>query len=243
MFYKVKNSADNNTSEIYIYGDIVSEKTPDWYGNVSENDIDLKDFKEACENSTAEKINLYINSGGGSVFAASAMVGMLKRAKSKGKKICSYIDGLAASAASWLALAADETYIYKNSMMMVHKPLSIAYGNALDFQKAIDELNQVEKGVMMPIYLEKSKISESELDSMISNETWLTSDEIKEAFNVRQLDEEKQAVATTSAFFVNYKNLPKEFMAFMPTNKTQISENPDLSEFENKLNLLKERKK
>lgn len=213
-FYKIRNQTENNV-DISIYGDIVSEKEPDfWTGKVSETDIDLLDFKESLDNlSPGGGINLYINSGGGSVFAASTMISMLKRKQQTGSHIKCYIDGLAASAASFFPMVADETFVYKNSMLMIHKPLMFNFGllNALDLRKAADELDTLEEGILIPLYEDKAKISIDTIIEYVDAETWLTSKDIMETFDFTFVDEEKQIAACASQFFGKYMNTPKDY--------------------------------
>ena len=205
-FYEFKNITSSEV-DLFIYGEIVSEHD-DWFG--SESDVALTDFKEQLDNlGNSKNLNIYINSPGGDVFAASTMISMLQRVKDKGTTINAYVDGLSASAASFLMMVADNVNLYKNSTVMVHKPMSIAFGNANDMQKTIDALNKIEDSVMMPMYMDKSKVDEKEIKSLIDAETWLSAKEMDKYFNVTLLDEEKTAVASISSdLFKNYKNVP-----------------------------------
>lgn len=131
-FYNFTNN------ELYIYGDIIggSEK-------YSDDDITFIDFKDKLEsmpdNST---LNIYVNSGGGSVTATQGIIGILNKAKrEKGIKTKCYIDGLAGSCASWLPMVCDEVYCYNTSLMMVHKPMIgffMEMLNSNDLQKNIN---------------------------------------------------------------------------------------------------------
>lgn len=209
-FYEIKNQTETS-SDLYIYGDIVTEK----WSDKDETSTDLKSFRELVEGLTdGQTLNIYLNSGGGSVFAASAMVSMLKRAQARGVKVVSYIDGLAASAASLFPMVSDETHIYSNSMIMIHKPimLVVAVMNANDLTKCAGELESIENGTLIPIYKSRTKLSDQKLKNAIANETWYTADEIMENFDGFTLhDEEKAAAACTSDFFARYKNTPKAF--------------------------------
>ena len=209
-FYEFKNITSSE-ADLFIYGEIVQEKSGDWWtGEESQTDVGLMDFKEQLDNiGNVQKLNLYINSPGGDVFTASTMISMLQRVKDKGTTINAYVDGLSASAASFLMMVADNVNLYKNSTVMVHKPMSIAIGNANDMQKTIDALNKIEESVMMPMYMNKSKVSEEEIKSLIDAESWLNAKEMDKYFNVTLLDEEKTAVASISSnLFQNYKNVP-----------------------------------
>lgn len=209
-FYEFKNITSSE-ADLFVYGEIVQEKSVDWWtGEESQTDVGLMDFKEQLDSiGNVQKLNLYINSPGGDVFTASTMISMLQRLKDKGTIINAYVDGLSASAASFLMMVADNVNLYKNSTVMVHKPMSFAMGNANDMQKTIDALNKIEESVMMPMYMNKSKVSEEEIKSLIDAETWLSSKEMDKYFNVTLLDEEKTAVASISSnLFKNYKNVP-----------------------------------
>lgn len=240
MFYDFKNHTDSS-DDLYIYGDIVTDNKPDWDGNIDENAVDLKLFKEKVNTlGSGQTLNIYINSGGGSVFAAAAMISMLKRAKERGAKIVSYVDGLAASSASLFPMVADEAHIYNNSMLMIHKPMSaifFAVMSSADLRKEADALDAVENGVLMPAYKSRSKITEQKLKNMVAAETWLNAEEITEIFDGFILhDEEKQAAACTSQYFDKYFHTPEAFRKAEPV-KTTV----DLSEYKNKLISLKER--
>lgn len=209
-FYEFKNITSSE-ADLFVYGEIVQEKSVDWWtGEESQTDVGLMDFKEQLDSiGNVQKLNLYINSPGGDVFTASTMISMLQRLKDKGTIINAYVDGLSASAASFLMMVADNVNLYKNSTVMVHKPMSFAMGNANDMQKTIDALNKIEESVMMPMYMNKSKVSEEEIKSLIDAETWLSAKEMDKYFNVTLLDEEKTAVASISSnLFKNYKNIP-----------------------------------
>lgn len=209
-FYEFKNITSSE-ADLFIYGEIVQEKSVDWWtGEESKTDVGLMDFKEQLDNiGNVQKLNIYINSPGGDVFTASTMISMLQRVKDKGTTINAYVDGLSASAASFLMMVADNVNLYKNSTVMIHKPMSYAVGNANDMQKTIDALNKIEESVMMPMYMNKSKVKEEEIKSLIDAETWLSAKEMDQYFNVTLLDEEKAAVASISSnLFKNYKNVP-----------------------------------
>lgn len=229
-FYEFKNITPS-TADLFIYGAIVSEHD-DWFG--SDSDVSLTDFKEEIDSlGNIKTLNIFINSPGGDVFAASTMISLLQRLKAKGTKLISYVDGLSASAASFLMMVADEIKLYKNSIVMIHKPMSFAYGNANEMQKTIDTLNKIEDSVMIPMYMNKSKVSEDEIRNIIDAESWLNANEMAEKFNVTLLDEEKTAVASVSSnLFKNYKNIP-DFIKNSLENEEkgqEIEENAEKSE-------------
>ena len=208
-FYEFKNITSSE-ADLFVYGEIVDDDTDWWTGEKDPTLIGLLSFKQELDNiGNVQKLNIYINSPGGDVFTASTMISMLKRLKDKGTVINAYVDGLSASAASFLMMVADNVNLYKNSTVMIHKPMSYAVGNANDMQKTIDALNKIEDSVMMPMYMSKSKVSEDEIKGLIDAETWLSAKDMDQFFNVTLLDEEKTAVASISSnLFKNYKNVP-----------------------------------
>ena len=209
-FYEFKNITSSE-ADLFIYGEIVEDDIDWWTGEQDQTLVGLLSFKEELDKlGNIQKLNLYINSPGGDVFTASTMISMLNRLKSNGTTINVYVDGLSASAASFLMMVADNINLYKNSVVMVHKPMSIAIGNANDMQKTIDALNKIEDSVMLPMYMNKSKVSEKEIKKLIDAETWLSASDMDKYFNVTLLDEEKTAVASISSnLFKNYKNMPE----------------------------------
>jgi ATP-dependent Clp endopeptidase proteolytic subunit ClpP len=167
--FSVVNKA-NNISEILLYGAIGESF---W-----EDSISLKQFKDALKEipDSTKEIQLRVNSPGGSVFDGMSMYELIKAEKKKGKKVVAYIDGLAASIASVIILAADEIIVGEGSMVMIHKPLVGAYGNSLELERMVNILDKIEEQ-MITIYSKKTGISRAEISNMLSAETWMTSNE------------------------------------------------------------------
>lgn len=223
----------NNKSELYLYGAIVSEK---W----SEDDVDFKDFKTAIDKIADDStLEVYINSPGGEVFVTQSIISLLKRAKAtKNITLNCYIDGLGASCASWLPMLADNLYIYNGSILMLHKPLSMVWGNANEMRKEIELLDKIEDSEMIPMYMSKAKetLTEDILKDMLSEETWLTSEEIENYFNVTRLEDDKKMVASVDKeLFDQYKNIPE---SLKDTFKDEVEEDLKEKELNNKKKLL-----
>lgn len=200
-FLQVKNSTDTS-ADIYFYGDIVS----DWWGAWSNEDQYPDAVKNFLADHKGKQLNIYINSGGGSVFAGLAIYNMLKR--HTGFKTV-YVDGLAASIASVIALAGDKVVMPKTSMMMIHKPWSWTSGNSTDFRKLADDLDEIEKCILA-VYEENLKegIEMQTVINLVDAETWLTGEETANYFEI-EFGEEKDVVACSSDFYEKYKNTPK----------------------------------
>lgn len=103
------------------------------------------------------------------VFAASQIYSMLKNHKGK---VTVKIDGIAASAASVVAMAGDETLIAPTALMMIHDPSTCAIGNKADMEKAIELLEEVKESIINA-YETKSHLSRNKIAKLMSDETWL----------------------------------------------------------------------
>lgn len=217
--------------ELYLYDEIVSEKYPGYDGElVGFTPNDLSDVLHGAE--SGDTVNLFVNSPGGSVFAAVAMTSEIKRARSKGIKVDAYVDGIAASAASFLIMACDTVYMYNGSMLMVHKPWNFCIGNANDFLKAAEELETIENGTCMPVYRDKLKCDEEELKALLANETWLSAKQSAEIFDIVLIDESKdvKSVMTDSVIAkFHYHNTPDDLIV---RNTTQAIHDPEPEENE-----------
>lgn len=103
------------------------------------------------------------------MFAASQIYSMLKNHKGK---VTVKIDGIAASAASVVAMAGDETLIAPTALMMIHDPSTSAMGNKADMEKAIELLEEVKESIINA-YETKSHLSRNKIAKLMSDETWL----------------------------------------------------------------------
>ncbi|WP_309138302.1 head maturation protease, ClpP-related [Parageobacillus sp. VR-IP] len=203
-FWEIKMSADgSNSADIFIYGDIVSYQ---W----DETDTSAASFKKDLDAvGDVDTINLYINSPGGNVFEGVAIHNMLKRHKAK---INVYVDALAASIASVIAMAGDTIHMPKNAMLMIHNPWTWTYGNAAELRKVADDLDRIGNSVKQT-YLQKAgdKLTEERLQEMLDAETWLSADEAYEHGLCDVVLEASQIAASISdELFSQYKNVPKQ---------------------------------
>ena len=202
-FLQVKNATENSV-DLYFYGDIVSS----WCGAWDDTDQypeKVRDFLKEHEN---KDINIYINSGGGSVFAGMAIYNMLKR--HQGHKTV-YVDGLAGSIASVIAMVGDRIVVPKNSFIMIHKPLVGVIGNANELREQAELLDNIEQAI---INVYEDKLVEGanieDIKTMVDEETWLNGEECLQYFNI-ELAEENKAIAKVDSEYINKncKNIPQ----------------------------------
>ena len=108
-FYEIKNLIPNQRADLYIYGEIVTDDTDWWSGEKDENLVGLKSFKEELDKlGNISDLNIYLNTPGGEVFVASTMCSMLQRLKENGTKIHTFVDGLCASAGTFILMIGDD---------------------------------------------------------------------------------------------------------------------------------------
>ena len=137
---------------------------------VRANDF-IRDFKALGDS----KITLNINSPGGEVFDGLAIYNVLSR---HSRPITARIDGIAASVASVIAMAADTIQMPENALMMIHDPSGLVLGTSEDMRELADVLDKV-KGSLISAYRNKSGLEEDEIADMMRAETWLTAKEAK----------------------------------------------------------------
>lgn len=202
---EIKNQTENS-ADLCFFGDINSESLGEWQKYYPEDKApqDVKEFLDQLEN--VSKINVHINSGGGSVFGGIAIYNMLKRFDAE---ITVYVEGLAASIASVIAMAGDKIIIPANAQMMIHKPSSCAWGNADEMRKEADILDGCQK-VILTTYMEHAKegVTEEQINDLINAETWKNGEEWQEYFDIK-VSESSQAAAAASDFYDKYNNLPE----------------------------------
>ncbi len=135
-----------------------------------------KDFRDQLNKVDGPKLRVEIDSPGGDVFAGLAMFNMLKNS---GKEIIVSVVGVAASAASIVAMAGDEIEMPENTFMMVHNPWGVAVGNADEMRETADVLDKIGSS-LLKTYAKRTGKSEEELAPMLAKDTWLTADECLE---------------------------------------------------------------
>lgn len=203
-YYGEIRAKTETSADLYFYGDIVSS----WWGAWDEEDQwpeKVRAFLDEIKG--AQNLNIYINSGGGSCFAGMAIYNMLSRHKAY-KTV--YVDGLAASMASIIALCGNRIVIPANAWMMIHQPWSYVVGNADDMLTEAECLLKVEEG-MLNTYCANTRpgIRRGEVEAMMKTETWLTGEDAAKYFNVETTPAGTAAAWIDSEHYARYKNMPQ----------------------------------
>lgn len=193
-FWEVRNEVNSN-SEILLYGPIAGEKS--WW----DDKVTPKDFEADLESLGNKPVTVRVNSPGGDVFAAHAIFNMLKHYKGS---VTVVIDGLAASAATIIAMAGDKIVMPSNSLMMIHNPAIGLndYYSASDLQSVMDALGKI-KDSIIAAYRTKCKCTAEEITAMMDAETWLNAEECLEKGFCDKIEGAVSAVLNKNMLVVN----------------------------------------
>ncbi len=195
----IKNAA--GFTEMLIY-DVIG------YDPFSDSGIMAKDIIDMLKGISGD-IHLRINSPGGDLFEALAIYNLL--ANYDRGKVVVYIDGCAASAASVIAMAGSERLIPANAFIMIHNPMTYAYGDAHAMRETADMLDKGQAS-LIGIYKNRTGLDEKELAAMLDAETWMTGAEaVEKGFCTGALEEQKLA-ACADLSRMNFKNVPERLV-------------------------------
>lgn len=162
-FWNFKNS-DTEEAELIFNGPISDET---WWGD----EITPAMFRDELSK-VKGNLTVWLNSPGGDCFSASQIYTMLHNHNGK---ITVKIDGIAASAASVVAMAGDETLISPTGMIMIHNPMTFASGNKSDMEKAIAVLEEVKESIINA-YVRKTNLSRNKISRLMDEETWMNAE-------------------------------------------------------------------
>ena len=159
-----------------------------WYED--DQCIDEASVHEALNQATTPVI-IRLNSPGGDVFEGIAIYNLLKDSE---RDITVEVTGVAASAASIIAMGANRLVMCKGSSLMIHEASTWAIGNKADIQKTLNALETIDSSIIS-IYVEKTGLDDATLNDYLVNETWFTADE---AVEVGFADEVKKVIEQTA---------------------------------------------
>lgn len=214
-FWNLRNEA--GSARLYIYGDI--EATVFWGDEITP--ATLKDELDACEG----PLDVYINSGGGDVFAGQAIYNMIKHYAGQ---VTVHIDGLAASIATVIAMAGDRIVMPENALMMIHNAWCVARGNSGDLRDMADQLDRVD-GLIRDVYAARTGIDAEVIASMMAAETWFTAAEALEAGLVDEIEANKAIAASLDGdtLTINGETFDLRRYAHAPRDAVQVENEPD----------------
>lgn len=186
--------------KLYFYGSIVSS----WWGAWDKEDQypdRIRDFLKG----QSGPLDIYINSTGGSVCACMAIYNMLSRYS--GEKVV-YVDGVAASAASVIALAGDKVIIPENAFFMIHHAWASAIGNAQELENVVGMLRSMDEA-MLSVYESAAAISREKIIEYMDMEKWFTGAEAAEAFHkISTVPAVEISAQADSEALAQFRNIP-----------------------------------
>jgi len=212
---------------LYLDGAIAEET---WYGD----EVTPKQFKSELMNGAGD-ITIWINSPGGDVFAASQIYNMLMDYKGN---VTVKIDGIAASAASVIAMAGTNVLISPTGLMMIHNPMTIAFGDKKEMEKAIEMLGEVKESIINAYEL-KTGLTRAKLSHLMDQESWFNAKKAVElgfANNI-MFSKSNDAPEIEGAIFSNISVVNSLISKF--PQKQKEANKPPIENLYKRLNLLK----
>lgn len=194
--YKFVNKTDK--AEVYLYGSIGE----DFWGDGTSAETFAKQLAEAAP----KPLNIHIDSGGGDVFEGFAMCSAIQRYEGE---TTAYVDGLAASAASYIAVVCDKVIMNDYAFMMIHNAATMAYGNAEYLNQLCDRLRAIDEA-LVDIYDSRTALTKDEIRDYMAAETWFTAESALEAGLCTEVNEteERMAACLDPDTAKHYNNVP-----------------------------------
>lgn len=193
-WYEIKAAVDG-VAEVYIYEQIGEDY---WSEGIT-----AVNFVSELNAITAPEIHLHINSPGGSVFDGVAIHNALKRHPAK---VTTFIDGLAASIASIIAIAGDHVVMASNALFMIHNPWGGVQGDATEMRKMAEVLDKIGE-TLVNAYAERTGLDREVLLAAMNEETWYTADE---ALAAGFIDEVSSAIRAAASFDLSlFRHAPR----------------------------------
>jgi ATP-dependent protease ClpP protease subunit len=201
------NGMEDAPAEVMIFDDIGA-----W-------GIGAKDFTEAFNAIKAQKINVRINSGGGDFFDGCAMYSTIR---DHAAEVTCHVEGLAASAASVVAIAGDKVCIASNAFMMIHNVMTMAFGNGADLRKQADLLDKL-SGSTAALYASKTGKTPAEMQQLMDDESWFDAreaksiglvDEIKDPDDEEDDDDSDLEMSAVFRAVATYRKAPEQLRRF-----------------------------
>ncbi|MBQ4215936.1 MAG: Clp protease ClpP [Bacteroidales bacterium] len=149
-------------------------------------------------------VELYINSGGGDVFEAMQIYNELRR-HSRNHSVKIYVDGLSASAASYLMFGGSELFVPKNATIMIHKPTTWAWGNADELQSSVNALNVIQSNIESIYNTFAKNISAVQIRHLVDATTWMTGSDFADKFKCTLIDELPEDKTVNNKVLIDFK--------------------------------------
>lgn len=236
MFWNFTTEEDGSRT-LYLCGSIADES---WF----DDDVTPKAFKADLDAGQGD-IVVWINSPGGDCIAAAQIYNMLMDYKGQ---VTVKIDGIAASAASVIAMAGTTVLVSPTALMMIHNPLTVAIGDSEEMQKAIDMLTEVKESIINAYEL-KTGLSRTKLSHLMDAETWMNANKAIELGFADDLlfkkDEASNSFTAENSFSFSRRAVTNSLLSKLTRKAESAKSAPALSvgtpitDLETRLNLIK----
>ena len=225
---KVTNEAGVEERVLELDGTIADES---WF----DDDITPKQFKEELFSGSGP-ITIWINSPGGDCIAASQLYSMLKDYQGE---VTVKVDGIAASAASVVAMAGDKVLMAPTALLMIHNPSMMAFGDHNDMAKAIDILNEVKESIINAYEL-KTGQSRTVLSHLMENETWMNAKKAIELHFADGILEDSKKESPVEAYAFASREFDMQLVNKIASKtRKEVRTGRNISELKNKLKTIK----
>ena len=183
-----------NEAEIEIF-DTIMHETDEFYGEIGSKDV-INQIKNLGNN--VDHIKVHINSDGGSIVDTLAIYNTLVDHKAE---VTTVVNGLAASAASWLVQAGDHRIMYENSLWMSHRPMSFFFFDALNASELREEADilDVFQNSIAGVYSKRTGMTIDQANELMNTDTWLNADKVKELNLIDEIVENKSNTSYSEA--------------------------------------------
>jgi ATP-dependent Clp protease protease subunit len=202
-FWNWKNQTESVERTLFLNGTIAEDS---WF----DDDVTPQIFKDELDSGTGN-ITVYINSYGGDCIAAAQIYNMLTNYSGK---VTVKVDGIAASAASVIAMAGDKVLMSPVSVLMIHNPLTMVCGDHTEMQKAIDMLAEVKESIINA-YEYKTGLSRAKLSHLMESETWMNANKAVElgfADGIIEKDDAEDAIPINDSVMFSQKAVSNALM-------------------------------
>jgi ATP-dependent protease ClpP protease subunit len=189
-WFRIENTADDGSAAVYIYDEI------GYFG------VTAADFVTALAAVRAQKLDVHISSPGGEVYDGLAIYNAIKQHPAR---TTVYIDGIAASAASFIAMAGDEVVIARTAEMMIHDAMGLVIGNSADMVKMVEDLDRISNNIA-GIYAARAGGEPSDWRALMLAETWYSGPEAVAAGLVDRIDGETADPGEQNSFDLSVFN-------------------------------------
>lgn len=226
-WFRMKHEEEERRATVYIYDEI------SFWG------ITAQDIAEEITSLDVDHIDLHINSPGGWVFDGVAIYNLFQQHKAT---VDVYVDGIAASIASVIAMAGDNVFIAENAMLMIHKPYVLMVGDADELRKEADVLDQIEK-VIINTYRSRVDMPEDEMAALLADETWIDAGTAVElGFATSTVANRREAASVVSRIdFSAFANAPQRWSLREPLSEPDEATTPPRALLERQVALLQRR--